>query len=70
MTNDDIQATWDYHDGTKHPNAGLFDWSQPYDNSMRPLQFKVYPGLTPTPLPVPALSITSSSISSAATFRG
>jgi SagB-type dehydrogenase family enzyme len=52
MTNDNIQATWDYHDGTKHPNGRLFDWFQPYDNSMRPLLFKIYPDLTPTLLPL------------------
>ena len=50
MINSDIQATWDYHNGTKHPNGTLFDRSQPYHNTMRPLLFKVYTDLMPTPL--------------------
>lgn len=52
MHNHETQATWDYHDGTKHPNGRLFDESHPYDNSMRPLLFKVYPDLAPTSLPL------------------
>ncbi len=53
MLNDDTQATWDYHNGTKHPDGPLLDQSWVYNNSMRPFLFKVYPDLTPIPLRLP-----------------
>ncbi len=52
MLNDDTQATWDYHNGTKHPDGPLLDQSWDYNYSMRPFLFKVYPDLTPVPLPL------------------
>lgn len=52
MVNSDTQATWDYHNGTKHPHGALLDTSHIYDFSRRPLLFKVYPDLTPTTLPL------------------
>jgi SagB-type dehydrogenase family enzyme len=51
VNNHDIQATWRYHDGTKHSqwsirnNPHFLDWAN------RPLGFKVYPTIEPIPLP-------------------
>src|SRR5258708_17499263 len=51
MKNRNIQATWTYHDGTKHSywsirnNPYLLDWAN------RPLPFKIYPKIEPVPLP-------------------
>jgi SagB-type dehydrogenase family enzyme len=50
MNNRDIQATWKYHDGTKHSywsvhnNPHFLDWAN------RPLPFKIYPRIDPLPL--------------------
>jgi SagB-type dehydrogenase family enzyme len=72
MNNRDIQATWKYHDGTKHSywsvrnNPHFLDWSN------RPQPFKIYPTIEPLPLPrdvpqagVTALSAISVSVPSA-----
>ena len=46
-----MQATWKYHDGTKHSywsirnNPHFLDWAN------RPQPFKIYPKLEPLPLP-------------------
>lgn len=51
MENRDLQATWTYHNGTKHSyesirtNRHYLDW----DN--QPIPFKIYPELKPIPLP-------------------
>jgi hypothetical protein len=51
MNNRDIQATWKYHNGTKHSyrsirnNPHFLDWAN------RPLPFKIYPQIEPFPLP-------------------
>src|SRR6266852_1455357 len=51
MNNRDTQATWKYHDGTKHSywsirnNPHFLDWAN------RPQPFKVYPKIEPLPLP-------------------
>jgi SagB-type dehydrogenase family enzyme len=51
MNNRDIQAAWQYHDGTKHSywsirnNPHFLDWAN------RPLPFKIYPGIESLPLP-------------------
>jgi SagB-type dehydrogenase family enzyme len=51
MNNRDIQATWNYHDGTKHSywsvrnNRHFLDWAN------RPWLFKIYPKIEPFPLP-------------------
>src|SRR6202045_5294177 len=51
MKNHDTQATWKYHDGTKHSyqsirsNPHFLDWAN------RPLPFKVYPTIEALPLP-------------------
>jgi SagB-type dehydrogenase family enzyme len=51
MKNRDTQATWRYHEATKHSwrsiraNAHSLDWAN------RPLPFKIYPTIEPSPLP-------------------
>lgn len=51
MDNRALDATWTYHDGTKHSyesvrrSAHFLDWEN------QPLPFKVYPSLGPIPLP-------------------
>ena len=51
MNNRDMQATWKYHDGTKHSywsirnNPHFLDWAN------RPQPFKIYPKIEPIPLP-------------------
>src|ERR1700747_3128854 len=51
MKNRDTQATWKYHDATKHSywsirtNAHFLDWAN------QPLPFKIYPAIEPLPLP-------------------
>ena len=66
MVNREIQATWYYHNGTKHPQGNLMDPRHSFDPSSQPLLFKIYPDLDPIPLPfeaspsvVPALSAIS-----------
>ena len=63
MVNREIQATWYYHNGTKHPHGNLMDPRHSFDPSSQPLLFKIYPDPDPIPLPfeasppvVPALS--------------
>src|SRR5579863_3313592 len=72
MNNRDTQATWKYHDGTKHSywtirnNPHFLDWAN------RPQPFKIYPEVEPLPLPrdvprtgVAALSAISEPVRSA-----
>jgi SagB-type dehydrogenase family enzyme len=72
MNNRDLQATWKYHDGTKHSywsirnNPHFLDWAN------RPQLFKIYPKIEPLPLPrdipqteVAALSAISEPVPSA-----
>ncbi|MGC1685647.1 MAG: SagB/ThcOx family dehydrogenase, partial [Candidatus Acidiferrales bacterium] len=74
MKNRDIDATWQYHDGTKHSylsirtNPHFMDWAN------RPLLFKIYPKIDPMPLPqdvtqtgVAALSAISTAVPSIST---
>jgi SagB-type dehydrogenase family enzyme len=50
MDNSDLQATWNYHNGTKHSyssvrsNPHFLDWAN------QPLPFKIYPKIEPLPL--------------------
>jgi SagB-type dehydrogenase family enzyme len=72
MKNRDTQATWKYHEGTKHSywsirsNPHFLDWAN------RPRPFKIYPTIEPLPLPravpqtgVAALSAISEPVPSA-----
>ncbi|MFQ6030672.1 MAG: SagB/ThcOx family dehydrogenase [Dehalococcoidia bacterium] len=69
MANQEIQATWHYHNGTKHPHGNLMDPWHSFDPSSQPLLFKIYSDLEPIPLPfeaspsvVPALSVISTDV--------
>ena len=68
--NRDIQAAWDYHNGTKHPHGPLMDRWHAFDPMKQPLPFKIYSDLDPIPLPtvaqplsMPALSAVSPTVS-------
>ena len=54
VSNRDIQAAWDYHNGTKHPNGPLMDPWHSFDPMKQPLPFKIYAELDPIPLPLAA----------------
>ena len=54
MANRETQATWDYHNGTKHPHGNLMDPRHSFDPSSQPLLFKIYPDLEPIPLRIEA----------------
>src|SRR3990172_5816275 len=51
MKNRELEATWAYHNGTKHSyqsirtNPHYLDWEN------QPLPFKIYPKIEPLPLP-------------------
>ena len=52
MSNHDIQATWHYHNGTKHPSGRLMNPQHGYDPSRQPLLFKIYKDLPSISLPL------------------
>jgi SagB-type dehydrogenase family enzyme len=51
MSNRDIQATWKYHDGTKHSYWSIRNHPHFLDWANRPLPFKIYPAIEPFLLP-------------------
>ena len=66
MTNFDLNATWAYHNGTKHSYESIYADPHYLDWENQPLPFKIYKTLEPIPLPrdllssaVPALSAVS-----------
>ena len=72
MKNRDIQATWKYHDGSKHSYWSIRNDPHFLDWANRPLPFKIYPKIEPLPLPrdvpqtgVAALSAISEAVPSA-----
>ena len=61
--NPDVEATWSYHDGTKHSSWSIHNDPHYLDYGNQPLPFKIYSDLEPVALPrdlappgVPALS--------------
>jgi len=67
-TNRDVEATWEYHEGTKHSFQSVHSSQHLLDFENQPLPFKIYPGLEPIPLPrelepsgVPALEALAAS---------
>ena len=67
--NRDVQAAWDYHEGTRHSFQSVHSSRHFLDFENHPLPFKIYPGLKPIPLPrgmeppgVPALEALSASV--------
>ncbi len=70
MSNQDIQAAWHYHNGTKHPHGPLMDPWHSFDPMKQPLPFKIYTDLDPIylpaatqPLSTPALAAVSDAAS-------
>ena len=61
MNNRDTQATWKYHDGTKHSSWSIRNNPHFLDWANRPLAFKIYPTIEPFPLPrdVPQTGVTA-----------
>jgi SagB-type dehydrogenase family enzyme len=51
MNNRDMQATWKYHDGTKHSYWSIRNSPHFLDWANRPQPFKIYPKIEPLPLP-------------------
>lgn len=51
MSNRGIDATWTYHDGTKHSYRSVRTGARGLDWSNQPLPFKLYSTLEPIPLP-------------------
>ena len=51
MNNRDLQATWKYHDGTKHSYWSIRNNPHALDWANRPQPFKIYPKIEPLPLP-------------------
>jgi SagB-type dehydrogenase family enzyme len=51
MNNRDVQATWKYHDDTKHSPWSVRSNPHFLDFENRPLPFKIYPTIEPRPLP-------------------
>ena len=48
MVNREIQATWHYHNGTKHPHGNLMDPRHSFDPSSQPLLFGASPNIART----------------------
>src|SRR6476646_5909315 len=51
VKNCDLQATWKYHDGTKHSYRSIRTSPHYLDWANRPLPFKIYPKIEPFSLP-------------------
>src|SRR5580700_6694169 len=51
MKNHDTEATWQYHDGTKHSSRSIRENLHFLDWANRPMPFKIYPKIEPIPLP-------------------
>jgi len=51
MNNRDMQATWKYHDRTKHSYWSIRNSPHFLDWGNRPQSFKIYPKIEPLPLP-------------------
>jgi SagB-type dehydrogenase family enzyme len=51
MNNRQIQAAWNYHDGSKHSYWSIRNHPHSLDWANRPLPFKIYPKIEPLPLP-------------------
>ena len=51
MNNRDVEATWNYHNGTKHSSWSIRNNPHFLDWANRPQPFKIYPKIKPLPLP-------------------
>jgi SagB-type dehydrogenase family enzyme len=60
--NQQIEAAWTYHDGTKHSYQSVRSGRHVLDFSNQPLPFKIYTDLTPIPLPKEAPPVALSAL--------
>lgn len=60
--NNDIDASWHYHNGTKHPHGKLMGKLHTYDPALRPNPYKVYKDIQSTVLPLDKSPSTSALI--------
>ena len=51
MNNDETQITWNYHNGTKHPNGIFLMKPHFYDPALRPDPYKIYKTLKGVSVP-------------------
>src|SRR5215213_6521286 len=51
VSNADVQATWQYHDGTKHSLVSVRTGHHFLDWPNQPIPYKIYTSLAPRPLP-------------------
>ncbi|MGI0065823.1 MAG: hypothetical protein ACREAT_03575, partial [Nitrosotalea sp.] len=51
MQNYETEATWHYHNGTKHPNGMLLNRFHVYHPSHRPTPYKIYKNVSQVNLP-------------------
>jgi SagB-type dehydrogenase family enzyme len=52
VRNYEIEATWHYHNGTKHPNGMLLSRFHVYHPSQRPMPYKIYKNVPQINLPI------------------
>ncbi len=52
MRNYEVEATWHYHNGTKHPNGMLLSRFHMYHPSQRPTPYKIYKNISQIILPI------------------
>lgn len=52
MKNYEIEAAWQYHDGTKHPNGTLLNRAHTYHPANRPIPYKTYKDVIQIKLPL------------------
>lgn len=70
MSNQESQAAWHYHNGTKHPDGYLMDRWHSYDPMDNPLLFKIYPDLEPIPLNLESSPSTMTALDAISTSVG
>ncbi len=63
MGNRDLEATWTYHNQTKHSQASLYSNPHYLDWENQPLPYKVYSTLNPIPLPREGAPLKGSALS-------
>ena len=51
MSNEEIKASWDYHNGTRHPNGIFLMRPHSFEPSQRPHPYKIYKDVKTIPLP-------------------
>jgi len=55
--NRNLEATWSYHNATKHSYASVRSNPHFLDWDNQPSPFKIYPSLEPAPLPLSLIHI-------------